>query len=257
MSLAQQLRMTAGQTYSVAITLVVAVLLLFGLGDVHGVVSTAVAEAPLPLATQGPAVAAAPGVVAVPPASPQLPIGTGGLPAPVPAPAPLPTYQDVPVPPFPTSPPPATASPTPTAGSCRVDGLQPVSDTAIETLQTANGLVGGRLPTSDIAAAVGVVTGCDPADPAVVAVGLLIGIGRALPDPGLPNPVVLPFVQIPAGVVASLQPARPLIDQACGLVGTGQTVAALFVSAYPQPVPQLVSQVLFTALSICGQVRQP
>lgn len=256
MSLVQKLRLTEGQAYSVAITLTVAVLLLFGLGDLHGVLSNAVAASPLPLAP-------APGTVAVPPAGPS-PASTppaprfpllGVEPEPAPEPTPLPSYDVTPPVTGPSGSP--APSPTPTGSSCRLDGLQGVNDTALSTLETVNDLAGGRLPSDDVAAALGVVTGCDPADPAVVAVGLLIGIGHALPDPGVPNPVVLPFVEVPGPVVTAIQPARPLIDQACGLVGTGQTVASLFISAYPQPVPQLTSQVLFTALSVCGQVRQP
>jgi hypothetical protein len=253
-SASRRLSMTEGQLYSAVITLVVAVLLLFGLGDLHGVASNAVAASPLPLTPQAPGtvVVPSPGSTAV--ALPPLPV-VGVAPVPAPQPEPLPSYEEVLPAPHPTTSPAPSATPTPS--TCRLDGLQGVDDTAIDTLATANGLAGGRLPTSDIAAAIGVVTGCDPADPAVIAVGLLIGIGHALPDPGLPNPVVLPFVQIPDPVVAAVQPARPLIDQACGLVGTGQTVASLFVSAYPQPVPQLTTQVLFTALSVCGQVRRP
>jgi hypothetical protein len=245
--------MTEGQTYSAGITLAAALLLLLGLGNLHGVAVTAVAEQPLPLAPAQPAPVAvpppAPSAVAFPPTS-TLP-ALGVEPAPAPAPAPAPTFDEPSVIPQP--------SPTPTAepSTCRLPQLSGPNDTALAALDQVNALAGGRLPAADVKAAIGVVTGCDPADPAVVAVGLLIGIGHALPDPGLPNPVVLPFVAIPPGVVAALQPARPVIDQACGLVGTGQTVAALFISAYPQPVPQLVSQVLFTALSVCGQVRQP
>ena len=250
-----RLRMTEGQAYSAAITLAVALLLLLGLGNVHGVAGLAVAEQPLPLAPQQPAPVVVPTpsapAVAFPPTS--TPPVLGVEPAPQPAPAPVPTYDEPPAPAQPTPSP----SPTSTPSSCRLPQLQGPNDTALATLDQVNSLAGGRLPAADVKAAIGVVTGCDPADPAVVAVGLLIGIGHALPDPGLPNPAVLPFVQVPPSVVAALQPARPVIDQACALVGTGQTVAALFISAYPQPVPQLTSQVLFTALSVCGQVRQP
>lgn len=256
-TLSRRARMTEGQLYSSLITLTVAVALLFGLGDLHGVVSTTVASQPLPLSPQQPAPVVVPtptasGPVALP-ELPQPPITSGQLPEPLPQTAPLPSYDGsgpVPSEPVPTTSP----SPRPTEDPCQ---LAVVNDTALQALKTVAEASGGKVPTSDLAAAVGIVTGCDPADPAVVLVGLLIGIGRALPDPGLPNPVVLPFVTIPAPVVAALQPARPAIDAACGLVGTGQTVASLFISAYPQPVPQVTSQVLFTALSVCGQVRTP
>ena len=261
-TLSSRLRMTEGQVYSVVITLVVAVLLLFGLGNLHGVIGNALATEPLPLApaTAPVATQAPPVAVAGPSAAPLLP--GDPVPNPAPAPAPRPTYDDgapVSVPDFPTAPAAPSARPSPTASTstCTVAGTQGGYDQAIATLETVNGAAGGGLPAKDLELALGVVTGCNAADPAVVVVGLLIGIGHTLPDPGLANPVVLPFVTIPAPVVAALQPARPAIDQACGLIGTGQTVESLFISAYPQPVPQLVTQALFTALSVCGQVRTP
>ena len=131
-----------------------------------------------------------------------------------------------------------------------------MSDAGTGLVTTLDGLAGGALPEKDLLAAIGVVTGCDPADPAVIAVGLLIGIGKTLPDPGIDAPVI-PVVEIPGAVVSALQPARPVIDEVCGLVGTGSTVTSLFISAYPRPVAPLVTQALFQALSVCGQVRNP
>lgn len=257
MSLARILRMTEGQLYSAVITLVVAVLLLFGLGHLHGVVNNALATQPLPLtpvpaATPGPS-----GVVAVPPGVP-LPPGGPTEPAPAPAPAPFPTSDSSPIgaPPDPHSTAP-TPIPTATPSTCTVLGTQGGYDQAIAALDQVNQTSGGVLPAKDVELAIGLLTGCNAADPAVVVVGLLIGIGHTLPNPGLPQPVLLPYPVIPQSVVAAVQPARPAIDEACGLIGTGQTVEALFISAYPQPVPQLTTQVLFTALSVCGQVRQP
>jgi len=259
MSITQKLRMTEGQLYSAIIVLVVSVLLLFGLGDLHGVAGSALAAQPLPLAPvpSGTAAPGQSGVVAVPPGAP-LPAGPTGLfPAPAPAPAPFPTDETPAY--VPSTPPTArpTASPTTPPSTCTVSGTQGGYDQGISVLEQVNQATGGALPAKDVELTLGVITGCNAADPAVVAVGLLIGIGHTLPNPGIPNPVVLPFVPIPPAVVAAVQPARAVIDQACGLIGTGQTVESLFISAYPQPVPQLTTQVLFTALSICGQVRQP
>jgi hypothetical protein len=90
----------------------------------------------------------------------------------------------------------------------------------------------------------------------VIAVGLLIGIGEALPDPGVDPPVIPPVI-LPDALVTALQPARAGIDAVCGVIGTGSTVTSLFISAYPRPVSPLVSQVLFQSLSLCGQLRQP
>ena len=252
--LAALARLTEGQLYSAGLTLAAALLLLTGLGHVHGVVGTALSDIPVlaaPQPTFPPVVVPTPApVVPGPGALPALePPLTGGQPvvepAPVDSPLPLPFPQPTPAP---------TTPPRPPAAACTA---QPAMDAARLVLTTLNGPLGGRLPDKDVMGALGLVTGCDPADPAVIAVGLLIGVGNSLPDPGLPAPPALPFIEIPAPVVQALQPARAEIDTVCGLVGTGQTVASLFVWSYPTPIPQLTTQVLFQALAACGQVRTP
>jgi hypothetical protein len=207
-SLAQRARLTEGQLYSAAITVAVALLLLTGLGDVHGVVGTALSQPPLLAAPQP----TFPPVV-IPTSAPVV-RGLGAIPVleppvneglPLPTPAPVPTFGEPTAVPFPVP------SPSPPAAACTA---QPAMDAARLVLTTVNGPAGGRVPDKDIMGALGLVTGCDPADPAV-------------------------------------------IDAVCGLVGTGQTVASVFLWAYPTPVPQLTTQVLFQALAACGQVRQP
>jgi len=249
--LATLARLTEGQLYSALITLAAALLLLTGLGDVHGVVGTGLSDVPVvaaPQPTFPPVVIPTPAPAVPGPAllpAPELPLPE----LPVVEPAPAPTY-DEPVPPLPLP----TPTPTPKPAPCTA---QPAMDAASLVLTTLNGPAGGRLPDKDVMGALGLITGCDPADPAVIAVGLLIGVGNAVPDPGLPAPPPVPFVEIPAPVVQALQPARAEIDAVCGLVGTGQTVASLFVWSYPTPIPQLTTQVLFEALAACGQVRTP
>jgi hypothetical protein len=246
-ALAAKARMTEGQLYSVGITLVAAGLLSLGLGDVHGVAGSAFAEPPLaqPGATLPPVVVPTP---APTPSVPLLPLTPSASPAPgfVPVPEPAPS-------PEPIGPSPIAPSPTPPPAAC---DLQSVSDTGKGLVTTLDALAGGNLPEKDLLAAIGVVTGCDPADPAVIAVGLLIGIGNTLPDPGI-DPPVIPVVELPDPLITALQPARAQIDEVCGLVGTGSTVTSLFISAYPRPVAPLVTQVLFQSLSLCGQLRKP
>jgi hypothetical protein len=252
-AVASRLRMTEGQLYSCLLTLVAAILLATGLGGVHGVASSALATPVL----QEP-LAGLPTVV-VPTAAPTpglVPVPTGGL-GPVagpvvnvPVPEPVTPSEPVPVA-EPTAAPRPTPKPSPTPSPCAEAGALA---TTAQLLATVNGPAGGRIPDKDVNAALGLVTGCDPANPAVVAIGLLIGIGHTLPDPGVDPPAVPPVV-LPSAVVAALQPARPAIDAACGLVGTGSTVSSLFISAYPRPVSPLVVQVLFQSLSLCGQLR--
>lgn len=250
-ALAGRARLTEGQLYSCVITLGMAALLATGLGNVHGVAGLALAQPPLSLP---PAVVPAPVVVPEPATPPlaglPLPAAPGGVGLPVPAPEPAPR----PEPHQPDAPGPAPSpSPTPSAPPCDSQAVQDAGTTVVTTL---NGASGGRLPEKDLLAALGTITGCDPSDPAVLAIGLLVGAGHTLPDLDLPAPPSLPFVEVPDGVVAALQPVRPQVDTVCGLVGTGNTVAALFIWAYPTPVPQATAQLMFQALAACGQVRQ-
>jgi hypothetical protein len=240
--------MTEGQLYSCLITLGTAVLLATGLGNVHGVAGTALAQPPLVLPTTAPVVVPSP---AAPGLTPPLPLPEGGEPVPFPVPEPGGPPE---APESPPAPPPAP-SPSPAPQPCDNQALQDAGETVIAT---ADGLSGGRLPDKDLLAALGTVTGCDPTDPALLAVGTLVGLGQTLPDPGVPAPPpLLPFVAVPSAVVAALQPARAEIDAVCGIVGTGNEVGSLFLWAYPSPVPQLAAQAMFQALSVCGQVRQP
>lgn len=249
--------LTEGQLYTSVITLAVAALLATGLGNVHGVVSSALVQSPLAALPSAPSAVLPPIVVptpaALPPPLPPPPYETaaGG---PLAAPQGPPPGSDPQPAPLPATSPSPEPSPTPSASPC---AAQPVDDAGAELVRAINAAAGGGLPEKDLLAAIGLITGCGPDDPAVVAIGLLIGIGQTLPDPGVPNPPVIPVVQIPAPVVAALQPLRPAIDEVCGVVGTGQVVAALFITAYPQPVPVATAQVLFQALSVCGQLRAP
>jgi hypothetical protein len=251
-AVAARARLTEGQLYSCLITLAVAVLLATGLGNVHGVSGAALAQPPLALPTTeplAPVVVPEPVPTAVAPPL-DLPLGE---PVPPPAEVPvvgpdLPDYSEVPVTPSPPA-------PRPEPEPC---DNQAVQDAGTEVITTANELSGGRLPQKDLMAALGTVTGCDPTDPALLAVGLLVGLGHTVPDPGLPGlPPIIPFLEIPQPVVVALQPLRAELDAVCGVLGTGNEVASLFIWAYPAPVPQTTAQVFFQALSACGQVRKP
>ena len=256
-AVAARVRLTEGQLYTVAITLVASLLLATGLGNVHGVVSSALTQPvlELPPAQQLPPVTVPTAAPSAPPLAlpePSLPpFDTGAEPFPQPEPAPPPTTE-----PAPPSDPPAgpSPSPTPTPSAC---AAQPVNDGAAQVIRLLDESAGGALPDEDLLAAIALVTGCSKADPAVVALGLLIGAGQTLPPMEGVEPPVVPVLVVPPSVVTALQPARPAVDQICGLVGTGQAVASLFITAYPRPLSQLTVQALFQALSVCGQVRNP
>ena len=250
-AVAARLRLTEGQLYSSVITVVAAAVLATGLGHVHGVSSALSAPVDLPALTQPATVAVPPPVVATAPQLIHVTVPATAVSPISPINPPTPQWPSTSVP---TQGPTPTPSPTTKPTPCTLQAVSTAADSLITTLTSVSG---GRLPDKDLKAVVGLVTGCAPASAAVVAIGLLIGVGHALPDPGLPNPPAIPFIAIPAPVVAALQPARPAIDAACGLVGTGQTVTSLFISAYPRPIPQLTTQVLFQALAVCGQVRKP
>lgn len=147
-----------------------------------------------------------------------------------------------------------TTSPTldPTT-PCDAQAAQDAGATVITTLATASG---GVVPQDSLLAALGTATGCDPSDPAIVALGLIVSIGGTLPDPGLPGlPPLVPPVTIPPALVQAVQPARAQIDTLCGTIATVSYLTNLGLSSYPNPIPATSSQVLFQALFACGQLR--
>jgi predicted component of type VI protein secretion system len=159
-ALAVRARLTEGQLYSSVITLVVAALLATGLGDVHGVVSSALSQAPLALPA-APAAALPPitvptPVAAVPaPAPMRAPVQTapsyaGFLPQPQPAPSPQPP---------PPSPAPS-ATPTASPSPCTA---QPVDDAGRQAILTADAAAGGGLPDEQLLTLLHLVTGCPAA----------------------------------------------------------------------------------------------
>jgi hypothetical protein len=161
-------RLTEGQLYSSLITLTVGGLLATGLGNVHGVVSSTLAQ---------PALAALPSAPAAP--LPAIVVSTPApLPAPLPEPPPGDAFEAVPLavpqapptsqsfPPPPTFGPPPTrspaASPSPSPSPCTA---QPLADAGAGAIWTLDGIAGGGLPDGDLIAAIALVTGCDPDDP--------------------------------------------------------------------------------------------
>jgi hypothetical protein len=166
--LAARLRMTEGQLYSATITLVLAVLLATGLGNVHGVVSSALAQpplAPLPAAALPPVVVPTPAPAAeAVPLSPPLMQPLAPPPAaappvalaePTPAPSPVPTSS------APSPSPTAQPSPSPSPGCT----AQPVADGGAGVVRTLDDAAGGDLPDEDLIAAITLLTGCTPSSP--------------------------------------------------------------------------------------------
>jgi hypothetical protein len=156
-ALAARARLTEGQLYTSVITLAFALLLATGLGNVHGVVSSALAQAPLaplaplPAAQLPPmAVPAAPSAPAASFAAAPAPYVAAPLPQPFPAPSPLPPYSEPPAP-APTS------SPSPQPSPCTA---QPVDDAGRQAILTADAEAGGGLPDEQMLQLLHLVTGC-------------------------------------------------------------------------------------------------
>jgi hypothetical protein len=179
--LAARLRLTEGQLYSSTITLVIAVLLAGGLGNVHGVAGSAL-EQPL----LAPEVAAALPPIAVP-----TPAPAPGLP---PAPAALPPLLSGTVPPAPVAPsssyyeeyavqtsPSSSPTPSPTPEPCTA---QPAADAGAGLIWTLDDAAGGGLPDGDLVTAIALVTGCTPHRPPT---------SSPTPSPS-PSPTSLPKV---------------------------------------------------------------
>jgi hypothetical protein len=161
-ALAGRINLSEGQLYSSAITLAVAVLLMTGLGNMHGVVSTSLSQAPLAL----PPAPSLPDV-AVPRRSPTpAPNPAPTVPPPMMLPAPAPAFAPTSLPPlsdtsFGPGPTP-TASPTPSTTPC---AAKPADDQVRAGLETANDVAGGGLPVDQILAILTAVDGCTGPSP--------------------------------------------------------------------------------------------
>ncbi len=151
-----------------------------------------------------------------------------------------------------TTPKPATGGSTPPAP-------RPCDDD--ETVQTVAPVLAalkatGVVPSDSLLNLIGVVTGCNPTAPAVVAIGAIAELGSGIPDPGVEIPrIPVPFVELPQGVIDALQPLRPLTDPICAAFGSVVTVILYGFATYPLAIDGVMLTVVQQVLLACGQLR--
>jgi hypothetical protein len=237
------MRLTEGQRYTTAILVVVAALLAASLTRFHSPLAELVrAPGPSPTTT-------------VPIATP-APSGLLDLAEPPPTGAP-PTPVDL----APT----ATPSTAPAAGSTGGVAKPPATpcpaDDAVQgarkVFEQLDGLLAGAVPSATLTTTVAILSGCSRTDPVVLLLAALVEIGDGLPDLGLGflELPALPFLTIPAPVVALLQPLLPALQSVCDTVGTVGLLVSQFGPSYPYPLDKAFAMSLFYVTSTCGQLQ--
>ena len=246
-----RLGLTEGQTYTIAILVVVAVLLISSLTRLQGRVADLIsAPGPSVTTTTGPASTAstrpATGTSMSLPRRPVPPdAGAGGADRPT-----TPARPSTPATPTTVD----DGGGTPTEPPCATDDAVQAFRGVIEQLDT---LVGGVIPSATLVSALALATGCSQTDPVVLVLATLIEVGEGLPDLGLGflEFPVLPFLEVPDPLVVLAQPLRPLLDPVCGTVGTVGLLFSQVGPAYPYPLDATFAVSLFYAATTCGQIQ--
>lgn len=146
-----------------------------------------------------------------------------------------------------------TSTTSPAAAPC--DG-QAAFDAGKSAVAALDELTGVHLPVDSLIKLLGSAAGCDAGNPLIEAVAVLVEIGRALPDPGLPKADLLPpFPPLPDDLVALLLPLAPVTGAACGVVHTALTIVPLVLPSYPYPVSgEDVASLFLEAAITCGRL---
>ncbi len=202
-----------------------------------------------------------------------VPVTAAPVPAapPTPAAAPLTSSTALngfslgPVAPFPTgtisTPPLLTAPPTssslPPAVTCAAAALNAETAKLLTELDASLKV----LPTSTIETTLGLATGCNTANPALVAVGALSELGDDLTIafgeiPGasaLKFPTVKP-IELPAALLPLLSSLEPVFSSICADINTATDAVILIAPHYPQVVDGASALALFQAAVTCEEL---
>ena len=151
-------------------------------------------------------------------------------------------------PPLDPTPPTATPAPKRCDGQAIIDGVR----TSLTALRT---LTGVRVPADSVALVLGAAAGCG-GNPTLAAVALIVEIGRAVPDLGLPHLDLLPpLPQLPPAVYEALKPLAPITGPACGIVQTVSGLLPLVLPSFPYPISgEDVASLFIEADLICGRL---
>ncbi|HUC04712.1 MAG TPA: hypothetical protein VL961_04885 [Acidimicrobiales bacterium] len=256
-------RITQGRLYSAAIVVLAAALLLPSLAkwkpaaslrpltgvtfphrpapsppDAAGSTTTSTTVLP---AVGGSVPPLAAGLIGVPPA---------GLTGPAPEPAPSTLGA-----PLPGAPP--TSATAPAEPTCKAAPLDARTTTLLNELNASLKI----LPTNTMETVLGLVTGCNDANPALLAVGALSEVGDDLTIlfneiPGASS-LKLPSVhavRVPADVLPLLAALEPVFAPLCGEVNSASDIVILIAPHYPQVIDGAASVALFQAAATCGEL---
>ncbi len=117
------------------------------------------------------------------------------------------------------------------------------------------------LPTSTMETVLGLVTGCNDANPALLAVGALSEFGDDLSIlfdevPGARS-LKLPSVHaltLPSDVLPVLGALKPVFGPVCAEINSASDIVILIAPHYPQVIDGAASVALFQAAATCGEL---
>jgi hypothetical protein len=171
--------------------------------------------------------------------------GTGLGGAPTTSPAPLPPLTA-----------PAQTS-VPVAAKCQAAQLNAATTQLLTELDASLKV----LPTATIETALGLATGCNNANPALLAVGALselgddltIGFGEIPGASALKLPTIKPL-ELPAALLPLLASLKPVFSPICAAINSATNIVILIAPHYPQVIDGASALALFQAAVTCGEL---
>lgn len=135
-----------------------------------------------------------------------------------------------------------------------------VVDAAEEALPPIDEAAGGVVPSAGLVGLVAQATGCTNENVLITILGLVVDIGKGLPDPLGGTPQVLPPLT-PLGEVAGVvQPlvgplTGPVVGSLCTTVSTVATLHSVLFAAYPWPIMSAdMTNLLYYATLACAAI---
>lgn len=144
----------------------------------------------------------------------------------------------------------------PVDGPAAACSSQATLDATSKLLHSLDGL--GVLPSDATMNLLASVTKCKPSDNTVLALGVLAEFGGKLPHPPLTLPLLpIPSLELPAALIEQAQPLRDAFDPICGAVGQLPTLVFYGLGPFPIGVGPFTLQAINQILFVCGQLQEP
>ena len=151
-----------------------------------------------------------------------------------------------------TTVPSTTQTPPPSTSPCTAGPVLKVSGAILDALEAATHVV----PSTSTEVVLSDLFGCSPgSNPTIDALAVLAQLLDRVPAPGVTVPGLPPIPQLPASIIALLQPFRSILDPACTSAGTASDLVVLGLASYPPWISSIAINALIPVLEACGQIQ--